>query len=144
MLTTSPATRVWLAAGATDLRAGFDRLCILAQSVLGQQASSGHLFVFCNAARTRVRILYFDGTGLWLLTKKLERGRFAWPAAARDADPAVPRRMTLSHSELLMLLSGIDLAGTTRRNWWRREQAPAVSAADTRNGSCSQPSGSGR
>ena len=88
MLTTSPATRVWLAAGATDLRAGFDRLCILAESVLGQQASSGHLFVFCNASRTRIRILYFDGTGLWLLTKRLERGRFAWPAAALDADPA--------------------------------------------------------
>jgi transposase len=142
MLTTSPATRVWLAAGATDLRAGFDRLCILAESVLGQQASSGHLFVFCNASRTRVRILYFDGTGLWLLTKRLERGRFAWPAAALDADPAVPRRMTLSHSELLMLLSGIDLAGTTRRSWWRKEQAPLKAAADTRNRYCSHASGS--
>lgn len=142
MLTTSPATRVWLAAGATDLRAGFDRLCILAESVLGQQASSGHLFVFCNASRTRVRILYFDGTGLWLLTKRLERGRFAWPAAALDADPAVPRRMTLSHSELLMLLSGIDLAGTTRRSWWRKEQAPLKTAANTRNGYCSHASGS--
>jgi transposase len=143
MLTTSPATRVWLAAGATDLRAGFDRLCILAESVLGQQASSGHLFVFCNASRTRVRILYFDGTGLWLLTKRLERGRFAWPAAARDADPAVPRRMTLSHSELLMLLSGIDLAGTTRRSWWRKEQVPPKVAETTRNGSCSYAPGSG-
>ncbi len=142
MLTTSPATRVWLAAGATDLRAGFDRLCVLAEAVLGQQASSGHLFVFCNASRTRVRILYFDGTGLWLLTKRLERGRFAWPAAALDADPAVPRRMTLSHSELLMLLSGIDLAGTTRRSWWRKEQAPLKAAADTRNGYCSHASGS--
>lgn len=141
MLTTSPATRVWLAAGATDLRAGFDRLCILAEAVLGQQASSGHLFVFCNASRTRVRILYFDGTGLWLLTKRLERGRFAWPAAALDADPAVPRRMTLSHSELLMLLSGIDLAGTTRRSWWRKEQAPLKAAANTRNGSCFHASG---
>jgi transposase len=142
MLTTSPATRVWLAAGATDLRAGFDRLCVLAEAVLGQQASSGHLFVFCNASRTRVRILYFDGTGLWLLTKRLERGRFAWPAAALDADPAVPRRMTLSHSELLMLLSGIDLAGTTRRSWWRKEQAPLKAAAGTRNGYCSHASGS--
>ena len=143
MLTTSPATRVWLAAGATDLRAGFDRLCILAESVLGQQASSGHLFVFCNASRTRVRILYFDGTGLWLLTKRLERGRFAWPAAALDADPAVPRRMTLSHSELLMLLSGIDLAGTTRRSWWRKEQVPQKAAASALNGSCSHAPGSG-
>ena len=101
MLTTSPTTRVWLAAGATDLRAGFDRLCILAQSVLGQQASSGHLFVFCNAARTRVRILYFDGTGLWLLTKKLERGRFAWPAAVPHADPAPPCVRIVVHAAQL-------------------------------------------
>jgi len=121
VLTTSPATKVWLAAGPTDLRAGFDRLCVLVQAALGQNATSGHLFVFCNAARTRIRILYFDGSGLWLLTKRLERGRFAWPVAVPDADPSVPRRIALTHSELLMLLSGIDLAATSRRNWWRRE-----------------------
>jgi hypothetical protein len=63
---------------------------------------------------TRVSILYFDGMGLWLLDKKLARGRFGWPAAAPDADPAVPCRMTLSHSDLLTLFSGIDLAGTKR------------------------------
>ena len=68
MLSTGPATKVYLAAGATDLRAGFDRLSVLVQSVLEQSAVSGHLFVFCNASRTRIKILYWDGSGLWLLT----------------------------------------------------------------------------
>lgn len=68
MLSPGPATKVYLAAGATDLRAGFERLSVLVQAVLEQNALSGHLFVFCNATRTRVKILYWDGTGLWLLT----------------------------------------------------------------------------
>lgn len=118
MLSIGPATKVYLAAGATDLRAGFDRLSVLVQSALEQSAVSGHLFVFCNAARTRIKILYWDGSGLWLLTKRLERGRYAWPAAATAS---APRRLTLPHSELLLLLSGIDLAKTQRREWWRRE-----------------------
>jgi transposase len=123
MLSTGPATKVYLAAGPTDLRAGFERLSVLVQAVLEQNAVSGHLFVFCNAARTRIKILYWDGSGLWLLTKRLERGRFAWPAASAAAETAAsaPRRLTLAHSELLLLLSGIDLAKTQRRDWWRRE-----------------------
>jgi transposase len=122
MLTPGPATKVYLAAGPTDLRAGFDKLCILVQSVLEQSAASGHLFVFCNAPRTRIKILFWDGTGLWLLTKRLERGRFAWPAAgAAQNAGAAPRRLCLAHSELTLLLSGIDLAQTKRRDWWRRE-----------------------
>lgn len=121
MLSIGPATKVYLAAGATDLRAGFDRLSVVVQSALEQSAVSGHLFVFCNAARTRIKILYWDGSGLWLLTKRLERGRYAWPAAAAAATASAPRRLTLPHSELLLLLSGIDLAKTQRREWWRRE-----------------------
>lgn len=121
MLSIGPATKVYLAAGATDLRAGFDRLSVLAQSVLEQSAVSGHLFVFCNGTRTRIKILYWDGSGLWLLTKRLERGRYAWPATAAEAAASAPRRLTLAHSELLLLLSGIDLAKTQRREWWRRE-----------------------
>jgi len=119
MLSLGPATKVYLAAGAADLRAGFERLSVLVQAVLEQSALSGHLFVFCNAARTRIRILYWDGTGLWLLTKRLERGRYAWPAA--EAAASAPLRRTLPHSELLLLLSGIDLCKTRRRDWWRRE-----------------------
>ena len=70
MLSPGPATKIYLAAGATDLRAGFERLSVLVQAVLGQSAVSGHLFVFCNDARTRIKILYWDGNGLWLLTNR--------------------------------------------------------------------------
>ena len=121
MLTPGPATKVYLAAGPTDLRAGFERLSVLVQAVLDQSAASGHVFVFCNAQRTRIKILFWDGTGLWLLTKRLERGRYAWPAAAVEAPASAPRRLTLPHSELLLLLSGIDMSKTQRREWWRRE-----------------------
>lgn len=121
MLSPGPATKVYLAAGPTDLRAGFERLGVLVQSLLGQSATSGHLFVFCNAPRTRIKILYWDGSGLWLLTKRLERGRYAWPAVAAQSPESAPRRLTLPHSELLLLLSGIDLVKTKRRDWWRRE-----------------------
>lgn len=118
MLSLGPATKVYLAAGATDLRAGFERLCVLAQSVWEQNATSGHLFVFCNRARTRVKILFWDGSGLWLCTKRLERGRFRWPAAQAAGGS---RRLTLPGSELMLLLAGIDLGATRRRDWWRCE-----------------------
>jgi len=121
MLTPGPATKVYLAAGPTDLRAGFERLSVLVQAVLEQSATSGHVFVFCNAPRTRIKILFWDGSGLWLLTKRLERGRFAWPASAAGSTGSAPRRLTLPHSELTLLLSGIDLAKTQHRTWWRRE-----------------------
>lgn len=127
MWSPGPATKVYLAAGATDLRAGFERLTVLVQAVLEQSALSGHLVVFCHATRTRIKILYWDGTGLWLLTKRLERGRYAWPAAPAGKEakpegaPSAPRRLTLPHNELLLLLSGIDLSKTQRRDWWRRE-----------------------
>ncbi len=125
MLSPGPATKVYLAAGATDLRAGFERLSLLAGALLGEEAASGHLFVFCNAARTRIRILFSDGSGLWLLTKKLLRGRYAWPPASGAAAEtgALPRRLTLPHSELTLLLAGLDLTKTKRRDWWRREPA---------------------
>ena len=57
MLTPGPATKVYLAAGPTDLRAGVDKLCVLVEALLDQSATSGHLFVFCNAQRSRIKIL---------------------------------------------------------------------------------------
>ena len=71
--------RVYLAVGATDLRKGFDGLYGLVRSRLEEDPMSGQLFVFCNAGRTRVKALYFDGSGLWLCAKRLEKGRFDWP-----------------------------------------------------------------
>lgn len=104
-----PATiRVFVAAGASDLRRGFDGLAQLARDQLQQDPLSGHLFVFSNRRRDRVKILYWDGDGYALWAKRLEKGSYNWPAA--DA-----ARVELSAAELAALLGGIDLAATRRR-----------------------------
>jgi transposase len=99
-------TRVWLAAGATDMRKGFDSLAAQAQSVLGQDPFSGHVFCFRGRRGDLIKLLWWDGDGLCLFAKRLERGRFVWPRA--DAGVAV-----LTRAQLSMLLEGID--------WERRE-----------------------
>src|SRR6201981_791618 len=74
-------TRVWLAAGATDMRKGFDSLAAQAQTVLGQDPFSGHVFCFRGRRGDLVKLLWWDGDGLCLYAKRLERGRFVWPRA---------------------------------------------------------------
>jgi len=110
-----PATRIYLAAGATDMRKGFDGLYGLARDRLGGDPLSGHLFLFANARRNRLKVLYWDGSGLWVCAKRLEQGRFGWPAAVGGE-----AKVVLSHEELALLLGGIDLAGTKRRRWYRK------------------------
>lgn len=129
----SPATKVYLLAGPTDMRRGFDGLFALAKGLLDADPLSGHLFGFCNKGRTRLKLLYWDGSGLWVCAKRLERGRFAWPqaqsaaAAAEEGAAAPSRRVLMTHAELTMLLHGIDLATTRRRPWLRMEgSAPAA------------------
>jgi transposase len=112
------ATRVFLAPGATDMRKGFDGLFGLVRDTLGEDPLSGHLFLFANRDRTRVKVLVFDGSGLWVCSKRLEKGRFAWPRAAEGQ-----RRIAMRAEELTMLLSGIDLSQTKPRKWFRRSQA---------------------
>jgi transposase len=109
-----PATRIYVALGATDLRKGFDGLYGIVRDRLGLEVRSGHLFLFANARRNRLKILYWDGTGLWSCAKRLERGRFSWPVAEAQSD-----RVSLSHEELSLLLGGIDLRGTRRKDWYR-------------------------
>lgn len=121
MFALSPATKIFLAAGPTDLRLGFDGLAGLTRTVLASDPLSGFLFLFSNKHRNRLKILYFDGTGLWLCTKRLEKGRFAWPPAS----PEGPGRVQLSTEELALLLGGIDLAQTRRKAWWRQEPVAA-------------------
>jgi transposase len=74
-----PGTRIWLAAGATDMRKGFDSLAAQAQTVLGQDPFSGHVFCFHGRRGDLVKLLWWDGDGLCLFAKRLERGRFVWP-----------------------------------------------------------------
>lgn len=114
-----PATKIYLAAGATDMRKGFEGLYGLARDRLLCDPLSGHLFLFCNAQRSRLKLLVWDGSGLWVCAKRLEKGRFHWPKAVDGQ-----AKVVLSHEELALLLGGIDLAGSRRRRW-RRIVTPA-------------------
>ena len=96
--------RVWLACGVTDLRNGFDGLAGLVQTQLAEDAFSGQLFVFRGRRGDLIKVLWFDGDGMCLFLKKLERGRFVWPQATSGS-------VHLSGAQLSMLLEGID---------WRR------------------------
>ena len=99
--------RIWLAAGATDMRRGFDGLSALVQEQLAGDPFSGHLFVFRGRRGDLVKLLWWSGDGLCLFAKRLERGRFVWPQAERGT-------VHLSAAQLSMLLEGID----RRRPQW--------------------------
>src|SRR5450759_3199962 len=109
------ATRIYVATGATDMRKGFHGLYGLVRDQLLCDPLSGHLFLFSNAQRNRLKILFWDHSGLWVCAKKLEKGRFHWP----ESDTA-ENKIVLSHEELALLLGGIDLGRTRQRRWYRR------------------------
>lgn len=94
-------TRVWLAAGVTDMRRGFNTLAAQADQVLAEGPYSGHMFVFRDRRGDLIKIIWWDTQGACLFTKRLERGRFVWPTA-KDG------KVSLSSSQLWMLLEGID------------------------------------
>jgi transposase len=110
-----PATRIYVAAGATDMRKHFDGLYGLVRDHLGCTPESGHVFIFTNARRNRLKLVVYDGSGLWVCSKRLDRGCFRWP----EADSTV-KKIVLSHEELTLLLGGIDLKQTSRRAWHRK------------------------
>jgi transposase len=114
------ATRVYLAAGVTDLRQGFEGLYGLVRDRLELEPRSGHVFGFCNRERNRLKLLYWDGSGLWVCAKRLEKGRFRWPASEASD------RIALSQAELALLLDGIDLVQTKARRWYRSVAAGAA------------------
>lgn len=87
MIALPVGTRVWLAAGVTDMRKGMDGLAALVQTALEENPFSGQLFVFRGRRGDLVKLLWFDGDGLCLLAKRLERGRFVWPRAVKTWAP---------------------------------------------------------
>jgi transposase len=116
MIPVPASTRVWLAAGVTDMRKGFNGLSALAETVLEQDPFSGHLFVFRGRRGDLLKMIWFDGQGACLFSKRLEKGRFVWPSAARG-------KVTLTPAQLSMLLEGIDwVRRETDRRW--RVQVP--------------------
>ena len=104
MITFPTNTRIWIAAGVTDMRRGFTGLSAVVQTTLEAELLSGHVFVFRGRRGDLIKVLWFDGDGLCLFAKRLERGRFVWPKADSGT-------VSLSRAQLSMLCEGID---------WRR------------------------
>ena len=116
MLGLGAATRVFVATGATDMRLSFDGLYALVVGQLKQDPQSGHLFLFANKRRDRMKILFFDGSSLWVCARRMEQGRLHWPSSEEG-------RLQLSREEFALLIGGIDLSATTQRKWYRRPLA---------------------
>ena len=110
MLSPSPATRIFLALAPVDGRKSFNGLHLLVQETLQQDPTGGFLFAFTNKARNRLKILFWDGSGLCLFCKRLERSTYAWPTGQGHS-------LTLRPEELQLLLHGIE--GTPRARWYR-------------------------
>jgi transposase len=107
--------RIYLAVAPVDMRKQFSGLWACAQQTLGEDPKSGALFVFTNKNRDRLKILYFDGTGLWVLAKRLEQGRFSWPRSASGGT-----KLVLTPEALAMLAGGIDLKAGFAKAWYER------------------------
>jgi len=110
MIPVPAQTKVWLAAGVTDMRKGFNGLSALAEKVLEQDPYSGHLFVFRGRRGDLIKVIWWDGQGACLFSKRLERGRFVWPSPVRG-------RLSVTSAQLAMLLEGIDWRAPQRT--WR-------------------------
>ena len=101
MIPVPSGVRVWLATGHTDMRKGFASLSLQVQEVLRRDPLSGQLFCFRGRRGDLLKVIWHDGQGACLFTKRLERGRFLWPSATGGA-------VTISSAQLGYLLSGID------------------------------------
>ena len=106
MIGAAANTQIWIAAGVTDLRRGFTGLSALVQTKLEKSPMSGQVFIFRGRRGDLVKLIWFDGDGLCLFSKRLERGKFVWPQASEGV-------VSLTRAQLSMLLEGID---------WRRPQ----------------------
>lgn len=106
MIAPPSGTRIWLAAGVTDMRRGMNGLAALIQTTLSHDPFSGHVFIFRGRRGDLIKLLWWSGDGMNLYAKRLERGRFVWPRAQDGS-------VHLSGAQLSMLLEGID---------WRRPE----------------------
>jgi transposase len=117
MLSFSGSLKVFVAVEACDMRKGFNGLYAAVSERLGEDPRNGTLFVFSNRRHTRIKILCWDGTGLWVLTKRLEKGTFSWPKQVQ----AGVAKLKLTPQALAMLTDGVDLRGARLRPWYERE-----------------------
>lgn len=117
MLSFSGSVKVLLAVEPCDLRKSFNGLHGLVTERLGEDPRQGTLFVFINRRHTRLKMLCWDGTGLWVLSKRLEKGTFSWPKNLAEGQA----KLSLAPQALAMLTDGVDLRGAKLRPWYERE-----------------------
>ena len=108
------ALKIYLAVEAVDMRKQFNGLWALAQEKLREDPKQGALFAFTNKDRNRLKLLYWDGTGVWVFAKRLEQGRFSWPVGSDQT------KLLLTAEALTMLVAGIDLRDGCRKAWYER------------------------
>ena len=117
MLSFTGSLKIFVALEPVDLRKSFNGLEALVSERLGEDLRAGALFVFTNRSHSRLKILYWDGTGLWVMIKRLEEGTFAWPRSVE----AGASKLRLTPEALAMLTDGVDLRGARMRPWYERE-----------------------
>jgi transposase len=108
--------KIYVALEPQDMRKSFNGLSELALVHLGGRLDRDALFVFTNRTRTRIKLLYFDGSGLWVATKRLEKGAFSWPAASGTCQ----KKLKLAPEALALLLDGVDMRGGKFKPWYER------------------------
>ncbi len=118
MLSFSGSLKVFVAVSPCDMRKGFNGLYALVTERLGEDPRAGALFVFINRRHTRLKILCWDGTGFWVLSKRLEQGTFSWP---KNLEPQITK-LSLTPQALAMLTDGVDLRGGKLRPWYERPE----------------------
>lgn len=106
--------KIYLAVQPVDMRKHFDGLWAEAEQHLGEDPKSGALFVFTNKSRDRLKLLYWDGTGVWVMAKRLEAGRFTWPIGSNA------HKLSLGTEALTMLIGGIELKSGCQKAWYER------------------------
>lgn len=116
MLSFTGGLKIFLSRDPVDLRKSFDGLSGLTREIFKEDPEKGALFVFTNRRRNRIKILYWDRTGQWVLAKRLEMGTFSWPRSRHGSSS----KIVLSPEALVLLLDGVDLRGGELRPWYQR------------------------
>jgi transposase len=115
MLAFPHSVRIFVAVEPVDMRKQFNGLWAAVQEQLHEDPKSGAVFCFINKDRTRLKLLYWDGTGVWVLAKRLEQGRFSWPAPGEKKP-----KLALTPEALALLVGGIELKGAALKPWYER------------------------